>query len=284
MRLDSARATAQHRGANGDGHGDNDDNEEMAVSDYDATLARCGALHEEALARPWQFRGRQMDVRYALYRTIEDAQEVYVRVAAGEHAESRRILALAQRAFGSLRALLVGLPAALLDRAPRAGEWSIREIVVHVVAVEQRYALQTKYAVDRTDAEPIRIADSKLPSLTPTNTGGEIESLLARLGQARAETDRWLGDVPPAGMPRPTLWAGYEIDVRFRLHRFAAHIVEHTVQCEKTLFALGWQPTEGRQITRRLAAVVGEIEGLGAVKDAREIEARLGERLASVAP
>jgi len=180
--------------------------------------------------------------------------------------------------------MLVGLPAALLDRAPRAGEWSIREIVVHVVAVEQRYALQTKYAVDRTDAEPIRIADSKLPSLTPTNTGGEIESLLARLGQARAETDRWLGDVPPAGMPRPTLWAGYEIDVRFRLHRFAAHIVEHTVQCEKTLFALGWQPTEGRQITRRLAAVVGEIEGLGAVKDAREIEARLGERLASVAP
>src|SRR5215471_7746229 len=262
----------------------NDDDKEIDVSDYDAVLARCGLLHEEALARPWSWRGRQMDVRYALYRTLEDAQEVYVRVAAGDHPESRRILALAQRAFGSLRALLAGLPDTWLDRAPRAGEWSIREIIEHVVAVERRYALQTKYAVDRTDAEPIRIADSKLPSLTPTNTGGEIESLLARLGQARAETDRWLGDVPPAGMPRPTLWAGYEIDVRFRLHRFAAHIVEHTVQCEKTLQALGWRPAEGRQIARRVAAVLGEIEGLGAVKDARELEARLVERLASVAP
>ena len=254
------------------------------MSDYDAALTRCGVLHEEALARPWSWRGRQMDVRYALYRTLEDAQEVYVRVAAGDHAESRRILALAQRAFGGLRALLAGFPATLLDRTPRAGEWSIQEILVHMVAVEQRYALQTKYAVDRTDAEPIRIADSKLPSLTPTSAAADVTVLLARLAAARAETDQWLGDVPPAGLTRPTIWAGYEIDVRFRLHRFAAHIVEHTVQCEKTLLALGWQPTEGRQVARRLAAVVGEIEGLGAVKDAREIEARLGERLASVAP
>src|SRR6266550_2870883 len=97
-------------------------------------------LDEEALARPWPFRGRQMEVRYALYRTLEDAQEAHVRVSAADHPESRRIL--------------------------------------------------------------------------------------ARLADARAETDRWLGDVAPAGMTRPTIWGGYEIDVRFRLHRFAAHVVE----------------------------------------------------------
>src|SRR5262250_2689919 len=164
----------------------NDDDKEIVVSDYDAALTRCGVLHEEALARPWTWRGRQMDVRYALYRTLEDAQEVYVRVAAGDHPESRRILALAQRAFGSLRALLAGLPATWLDRAPREGEWSIQAIVPHVAAVEQRYALQTKYAVDRTDADPIRIADSKLPSLTPASAAADIGTLLARLGEARA--------------------------------------------------------------------------------------------------
>jgi hypothetical protein len=92
-----------------------------------------------------------------------------------------------------------------------------------------------------------------------------------------------LDDVPPAKMTRPTGWGGYDVDVRFRLHRFAAHVVEHTIQCEKTLLALGWRPTEGRQIARRIAAAVGEIEGLGAVKDARELEARLVERVASVA-
>jgi hypothetical protein len=258
--------------------------ENRGVSDYDLTLARWGTLDEEALGRPWTFRGRQMDVRYALYRTLEDAQEVQVRVAAGRLPESRRILALAHGAFGSLRALLVGLPAAMLDKSPRAGEWSIREIVAHVAAVEQRYALQTKYAVDRADTDPIRIADNRLPALAPSNAAGEIEALLARLAEARAETDRCLGDVPPAAMTRPTIWVGYEIDVRFRLHRFAAHIVEHTVQCEKTLLALGWRPTEGRQIARRVAAAVAEIEGLGAVKEARELEGRLVERLASVTP
>jgi hypothetical protein len=114
-------------------------------------------LDEDALARPWPWRGRAMDVRYALVRTLEEAQEAYVRASAQAYPESRRILALAQHAFGGLRALLAGLPGALLDKAPRAGEWPLRETLSHMLAVEQRYALQTRYAVDRTDDEPMRI-------------------------------------------------------------------------------------------------------------------------------
>jgi len=253
------------------------------VSDFDAALARCGALDEDVLGRPWSCHGAQLDVRYALYRTLENAQEALVRVAAGSHPESRRILALAQRAFGSLRGLLAGLPGALLDKAPRAGEWPLRETLGHTLAVEQRYALQTRYAVDREDVDPMRIPDDRLPPTAPMSVGGEIEAVLARLAEARAETSRLLGAVAPAAMTRPTVWVGAAVDVRFRLHRFAAHVVEHTIQCEKTLHALGWRQSEGRLIARRVAAVVGEIEGLGAERDAREIETRLTERLASVA-
>ena len=46
------------------------------MSDLDAALARCGALDEDVLSGPWSFHGRQMEVRYALYRTLEDAQNV----------------------------------------------------------------------------------------------------------------------------------------------------------------------------------------------------------------
>jgi hypothetical protein len=254
------------------------------VSDFDAALARCGTLDEDVLARPWPFRGRPMDARYALYRTLEDAQEVYARVSAGAHTESRRILALAQHAFGELRALLAGLPEALLDKAPRAGEWPIREVLAHMLAVEQRYALQTRYAVDRMDADPMRIPDNRMPPTAPAHVAGEVDGILARLAEARAETNRRLGDVPPAAMTRPTAWVGHDVDVRFRLHRFAAHVVEHTIQCEKALLALGWRQTEGRLIARRLAAVVGEIEGLGATTEAGEIESRLAERLATLQP
>jgi hypothetical protein len=58
--------------------------------------------------------------------------------------------------------------------------------------------------------------------------------------------------------------------------------VEHTIQCEKTLAALAWRPTEGRRIVRHVAAAIGELEGLGALTDARRLEASLAERFASV--
>jgi DinB superfamily len=253
-----------------------------AATDFDGVLTGFAAFDEEALGRRWLFRDRPMDVRYALYRTLEDAQELYVEVAARPHPESRRILSLAERAFGDLRGLLVGLPADLLDRKPREGEWPLRETLRHVLVVERRYALQTIYAIERGDADSVRIPDDRLPTPAQMDVSGEVGAILDRIALARAETNRRLGDVAPAAMTRPTAWVHYDVDVRFRLHRFAAHVVEHTIQCEKTLTALGWRPTEGRRIARRVAALVGEIEGLGATDEAREMKAQAAERLASV--
>lgn len=196
----------------------------------------------------------------------------------------RRFLSLAQRAFGDLRGLLIGLPADLLDQPPREGEWPVREILRHVIVVEGRYAVQTRHAVERADTDPTRVADEKLPTPPQTDVTGKISEILARLGDARAETDRRLGDLPAAAMARPTQWVHYDVDVRFRLHRFAAHLVEHTVQCEKTFAALGWQMTEGRRIVRRLTALLGEVEGLAGRAATREIETRLVERSASLSP
>jgi hypothetical protein len=252
------------------------------MADYDAALTGFAALDGDTLSRAWTWRDGEMSVRYALYRTLEDAQEVFVPLAARPHPESRRILALAQRAFGDLRGLLTGLPADLLDRAPREKEWTLREALHHVIVIERRYAVQTRYGVDRTDADPVRIPDDRMPAPAQTDASGDVTALLARLAAARAESARLLDDVPAAAMTRPTRWVHYDIDVRFRLHRFAAHLVEHAIQSEKTLAALGVRQTEGRRIVRRVAAAIAEIEGLGAVAEARELETRLVERFASV--
>jgi hypothetical protein len=246
--------------------------------DGDAALEAVADLDEAALGRRWIYRDRPMDVRYALYRTLEDAQEAHVLVGARPHPESRRILAFAQRAFGDLRGLLTGLPADLLDRPPGEGEWPVREVLRHVLLVERRYAIQTLHAVERAEADPVRIPEDRLPPAARMDVTGGIRDILARIGQARAETDRRLGDLVPAALTRPTVWAQHDVDVRFRLHRFAAHLVEHTIQCEKALAALGWRAPEGRRIARRLAALVGEIEGLGGAAEAREVWARLAER------
>ena len=107
------------------------------MTDLTSVLTRFAALDEEALSRPWTWRGGKIDLHYALYRALEETQEAYVRAAAGELPESRRILALAQRAFGDLRGLLIGLPADLLEAPPRQGEWSIGETLRHLRAVER---------------------------------------------------------------------------------------------------------------------------------------------------
>src|SRR5262245_28023502 len=125
-------------------------------------LAGFAALDAEALGREWTWRDGTIDVRYALYRTLEEAQEAYATVAAQPHPESRRVLALAHRAFGDLSGLLVGVPGDLLDRVAYEGEWPLREVLRHLVIVERRYALQTQWAIQRTDADPMRIPDDRL--------------------------------------------------------------------------------------------------------------------------
>jgi len=253
------------------------------MADVEAALIGFAELDEAALGRPWAWPGGvTMEARYALYGTLEDAQAALVAATARPHPESRRILAFAQRAFGDLRGLLLGLPEALLDREPRPGEWPLREVLRHVLAIERRYAAQTLYAVERGDAEPVRIPEARMPVTAPAEGEGDATTLLARLARARRETDRQLADLPAAALARPTVWLNAQLDVRFRLHRFAAHIVEHTVQCDKTLAALGWRIPEGRRIVRQVTAALGELEGLGAPAEVRAIEASLVERFASV--
>ena len=248
----------------------------------ESVLTAWTALDELALARPWTFRGGTLDVRNALYWMMVESQNAVTRATAAAHPESRRILALAQRAFGDLRGRLVGLPNDLLDKAPAPGEWSLREVLAHIVTVEQRYAIQTAYAVERTDADPVRIAADRLPPVSAGDASGDVGTLLARIAAERAATNRRLGALPSATMTRPTIWVHFNIDVRFRLHRFASHIAEHTVQCDKTLDALGWPPTEARRMVRQIWALVGELEGLGADAELSALASAAEERAASL--
>ena len=247
------------------------------MNDSSAALARLAELDEEALARPWRWRGEEIDFHYALYLALEEAQAACAQAAGGPLPESRRILALAQRAFGDLRGLLIGLDAAMLEAQPRPGEWSIGETLRHVEFVERRYAANTAYAIERSDSEPMRMPAERAPSAAAASESGDLGAHLVRLAEARAATNHRLGDVAPVAMERPSIWVRWDVDVRFRLHRFASHLVEHTVQCEKILDALGRRQAEGRRIVRRITAALGELEGLGAGDQARVIEARLGD-------
>lgn len=244
---------------------------------FDASLARLAPLSDAQLARElWSFRGKLWD-GYALYHALEEEQRAAV-AAPSAATESARILDLAQSAFGDLRGLLAGLDEALLDRAPANGEWTLREVLAHAISVERSYRANTEYSIARTAAEPILMAADRRPQPDPADTAGGIADVVARFAARRAETDDALDATDEAALARPTMWGGIEVDVSFRLHRFASHIAEHTYQCEKAIRSLGAFGGDARAICRRIGAVRGLHERRSDPATLRALDAALEEK------
>jgi uncharacterized damage-inducible protein DinB len=230
------------------------------VSDLEVTLARLAAIPDAALGAAWAWRPpAPADVRYALFRALEQEQEAAVAArSAWRPPEAARVLGLAQLAFGDLRGLLVGLESALLDRVPAEGEWSVRETLKHVIRVERSYRANIEFAVVRRDDEPFTLPAERRPQPDPADTEGDGTQIARRLAARRAESDAALARLDEAALARPSEWGplggAVRIDVRFRLHRFASHLVEHTIQCETTLERLGVAAGDARRTVRRISA------------------------------
>jgi hypothetical protein len=214
-------------------------------------------------------------VRYALYNALEEEQRA-ASTAPVAATESARILELAQIAFGRLRGVLTGVDDELLDREPAAGEWSLRRTLAHAIGVERSYRANTELALVRGDGDPLSLPqDPDMPVRTatgeyrrprpdPADTAGGLLDIVAAFARRRAETDASLSTLNEIQLRRPSQWGAAQdsavIDVRFRLHRFASHIVEHTVQCEKAIESLGVTLNDPRAVARSIGATRGAHE------------------------
>ncbi|MDQ6900564.1 MAG: DinB family protein [Candidatus Dormibacteraeota bacterium] len=213
-------------------------------------LLQLAQVSAERCVAPWTWgerQGEELQGRDALLLSHEAelAAEVQLR------GQAQRLITEGQRAFGELRGLLAGVPDQLLDAEPGGEEWTLRQALGHVLLVERRYRAQTGYALERGDDQPIYL---KLElQVSEAEQQGGVLDWIERLAAERAEAAAAITDAETL-LHRPTLWAGFEVDVRFRLARFAGHIAEHTIQLEKTLAAIGWQPSEPQRLVRRISA------------------------------
>lgn len=226
-------------------------------------MARLARITDPTLPWRWRDVDPPADAGYALFNALEEEQ-MAVTALAPDSDEASRILTLAQIEFGRLRGLLAAFDDNLLDRAPAEGEWSVRETMVHAISVERSYRANTQHALVRGDDEPLRLPADRRPKPDPADTAGGVLEILASFATRRAETDAALAGLNEAQLVLPSQWGPYEvmhqIDVRFRLHRFASHIVEHTVQCEKTMEALGITLNDPRAVVRAIGAMRGAHE------------------------
>ena len=234
------------------------------------TLRRGAALDPARLGEQHEWRGKPAPLIFLLSWLAEADDTRRVRVddtrarLAAPPTVAQRALVTAGETRGRLLGALVGLPEALFDQPPAQGEWSVREILAHVIATDKRYLIGTEYAIERARSGaggPLRPPDALLPPRTgEAERPGAPAAVLARLTATRDDLTQRLGATPDDLLDAPTNWTAWDLDVRFRIHRFAAHDREHLIQLRKTLHALAFAQNEPQLLLADAQAVRGAIE------------------------
>lgn len=143
--------------------------------------------------------------------------------------------ALAQLEAGltALEELVAGCDPDVLDRAPRPGEWSVRETLQHLVAAEELLATRVPRLLGEDDPELVATAAWVLPSSDEATGSSDLPAreLLDRLRSMRTATIARLRAIPDAAWQRPGRhpeWGA--VTVTSQAGYFARHLWSHLAQ------------------------------------------------------
>jgi len=269
----------------------------------DAAATDYLAIPDAALTKVWLFRGVDPEdgVRYGIYRggeTIEVAEAELEAALAGAPARAPGAIrsAPATIARWALQGRLAALDDAMLDRVPREGEWTLRQTLAHTIGGQRGYGVFTRWWLSQPlgEARPARIspeADAALDRELPPEASeaeGSVADIRTRLDQVLDEWAIRVADLDDSALAASAMWSGVPIDIDFRIGRWASHIREHTLQIDKTLDWLGYQPSEPARIVRDMLTTWGRLEArifpvapAGTDAAVAEILARCAEQLRS---
>jgi len=236
------------------------------------------AVPDATLDKPWPWRGSDADVRYGFYRILETLEEAAVAVtwafaaspdgSRPHRAPAGDLAALATAARWDLHGRLVPLDEEVLDRDPGGGEWTVRRTLAHIVNGQRAYGWFTAWWLAQGIADP-----TALPARVPETVAaelpdeemeadGRLEGIRERIDATLDASSEVLGGLGDAELAVGARWSGYPVTVAFRIGRWSSHLREHTVQVDKTLAAVGWQPREVDRLVGLIHGAYGRLESL----------------------
>jgi len=231
-------------------------------------------LSESDLARSWAWKDHDEEgVRFAFFVTIQELRQLAVALASERKppTQAQRILGQYHVQCMDLQAVVLGLSAEDSERAPAEGEWPVRRVYGHILGADITFSAVVRYALEGHRAgtwTPEEMSDEdelRLIGMSADEYKTLTRSLLSDmqtyhrklhtdiLDEFSSITDEEL-DLPA------TFWEETRFPIRHRLHRFEAHIVQHTVQIDKTLAAIGLAPVESKRLIRYLYAALAQTE------------------------
>ena len=237
------------------------------------------SLTDADLDRAWAWGDYESEgVRFAFFRVYEELCTLAVKLAQERGSNGRlpstaqRILAFYHGAYRDLQAALLGVPAELFDYPPAEGEWPIRRVLKHIVSADAAFFAVITHALNQLRsgvAQPAGLTQAAYDAILGIDETEEEAILTGPLvpfqafhAELHRRILRELAGIGEQEIDLPSLyWESYAMSLRFRLHRFDAHMRQHTVQIDKVLGVLGQEPTEARRLLRLIYAALAEAEG-----------------------
>jgi hypothetical protein len=235
------------------------------------------ALPDKSLDLEWTWRDHDEGLRFALLGTYHELRDLSVTLAAGRLAEgmpvnaAQHVLGQYHAAYRDLEAILLGAGDGDLDRIPGEDEWPLRQILAHMIAADRGFFALVHYAVDQHQSglQPSRPSAEDLKSLygpgeefDQVTDSGDLAAIQDHHQALHSRILHELAEISPEELWAPSrFWEPEPFPVRYRLHRFDAHLRQHTIQVEKTLAALGHVPSEALRLLRLVYNALAEVEG-----------------------
>lgn len=236
-------------------------------------------LPDERLDSAWSWGDYDEGVRFAFFRVYEELRTLAARLesqrAASMQSQShaQRILTQYHGAYRDLQAVLLAAGDTDLHQPPGEGEWSLWEVLLHIVNVERGFFTVNLYALEgarNQDDRPEEITEQAWDAFwedapfAPILEKGLLADLLSYYDRLHDRILLAFVDVADAELQLPVyFWEKERMPLRFRLHRFDSHLRQHTVQAEKVLAAIGPQPSEAQRLLRWIYAALAQVEGVG---------------------
>lgn len=256
------------------------------------------AFGDADLEQPWRWRAHDEGVRFALLGAYHELRDLAISQAHHRAQDglpftrAQRALVLYHTAYRELQALLVGVPEALYEEAPAPGEWPLRTVLNHVVATQRTFFTLVHYGLARqraTEERTARLPEGEVQRVVDSDEAfaavwrdGSLSDLLAYLDALHGRALDEFSEISDDELDGPSIWwEGEPLSLQYRLHRFDAHLRQHTIQVQKTLKALGHENTEARRLIRLLYRALAQVEGtlLGAPEQGQAEREALAEKL-----
>lgn len=253
-------------------------------------------LPDADLEKDWAWGSYKSEgIRFAYFRTYEDLRQLAVQInhaRAASGTQAQRILTQYHAAYLDLQGILLGVDSKYFEMPPADGEWSLRRTYAHIVGADLGFYVAIKFALERyrQDKDPfVEIDDDTwlgVAGMDESELDSKMDEPLPGLRAFHKDLHMRIllefAEMDASELEKASrFWEDEYHTLRFRLHRFDAHMRQHTIQIEKTLQAIGHVPNESQRLMRLIYSALAEVEGvlLGAGNVYEDILGEVGAQI-----